>query len=180
MKRFGLPAIMLHLMACIMWTYGGRIEQDVAVTQWMSGGGIFKQLANEDGLGAMTYEIRDCQVTQNFCSARGFVEALSVQPQLFYNCTLLNASFYSPSYFTSALYLCLGLYVCVCACAPTDAVMMRMKWQGFSHWDTVCSNWVWVSKSKTGRTPENPMGNLEYRNVRESNLMVAGPRRICE
>ena len=118
MKRYGLPAIMLHLMACIMWTYGGRIQQDVAVSQFFSGGGVFKQLANEDGLGALSYEIRDCEVTQDFCSARGFVEAISVQPQLFYNCTYLSPS--CIYVWKPFIYVWVYMYMCVCVCVCSD------------------------------------------------------------
>ena len=55
-------------------------------------------------------------------------------------------------------------------------MMLRADFQCFVHWDTCCSNWVWMSRSKTGRSKDTPMGNVVYGNVAVANLMVS---RMC-
>ena len=55
-------------------------------------------------------------------------------------------------------------------------VMLRCVFQGLVHWDTCCSNWVWISRSKTGRCRANPMGTGAFENVQKANFMVS---RMC-
>lgn len=45
--------------------------------------------------------------------------------------------------------------------------------RGLSHWATVCSSWIWMSRSSTKRSIENPLGNLASEPVREGNAQVA-------
>ena len=45
---------------------------------------------------------------------------------------------------------------------------------GFNHSGTVCSSWVWVGRSQTGRTNDNPLGWREQLCVEHANVMVAG------
>eukprot|EP00969_Alexandrium_andersonii_P125266 5537792-Alexandrium_andersonii.AAC.1 len=38
------------------------------------------------------------------------------------------------------------------------ALMLRPL-VGFGHFGTVCSTWIWLSRSSTGRSESNPLGN---------------------
>ena len=55
-------------------------------------------------------------------------------------------------------------------------MMLRLSVQSLVHWDTCCSNWVWMSRSGTGRNKENPMGEASNQKVQVANLMVS---RMC-
>ena len=55
-------------------------------------------------------------------------------------------------------------------------MMMRLHLQGLVHWDTCCSNWIWMSRSGTGRNNANPMGAPSLSKVQIANLMVS---RMC-
>ena len=44
---------------------------------------------------------------------------------------------------------------------------------GFNHSGTVCSSWVWVGRSQTGRTKDTPLGWREQPCVEHANVMVA-------
>ena len=55
-------------------------------------------------------------------------------------------------------------------------MMMRLHLQGLVHWDTCCSNWIWMSRSGTGRNNANPMGDPSLSKVQIANLMVS---RMC-
>jgi hypothetical protein len=53
------------------------------------------------------------------------------------------------------------------------SVMLRMRFQGLVHWDTCCSNFVWMSRSKTGRSADTDwMGNESWMSVAVANLLV--------
>ena len=52
--------------------------------------------------------------------------------------------------------------------------LSRQRWGGASHWATVCSTWVWLSRSSTHRSESSPLGRGETsRVVSEANEMVA-------
>ena len=55
-------------------------------------------------------------------------------------------------------------------------MMLRLEVQALVHWDTCCSNWVWMSRSGTGRHSVNPMGDPSNQKVQIANLMVS---RMC-
>ena len=48
----------------------------------------------------------------------------------------------------------------------------RLSVQSLVHWDTCCSNWLWMSRSGTGRNNENPLGEPSNQKVQIANLMV--------
>ena len=43
---------------------------------------------------------------------------------------------------------------------------------GLTHWATVCSTWVYLSRSSTGRSSSNPGGDTSVRCVRSANCMA--------
>ena len=49
----------------------------------------------------------------------------------------------------------------------------RMTFFGFSPFGTVCSSWVWVCRSTTGRSVGNVLGDENVHSVKQGNLMVA-------
>lgn len=49
----------------------------------------------------------------------------------------------------------------------------RLKRGGFALLATVCSTWVWISRSSTGRNQWNPLGRRGVRCVEDANEMVA-------
>ena len=49
----------------------------------------------------------------------------------------------------------------------------RMTFFGFSPFGTVCSSWVWVCRSTTGRSDGNVLGDNNVHSVKQGNLMVA-------
>ena len=49
----------------------------------------------------------------------------------------------------------------------------RLKWFAFAPFGTVCSSWVWVCRSTSGRTPLRPLGDSGCHSVAQGNLMVA-------
>lgn len=55
-------------------------------------------------------------------------------------------------------------------------LVLCLRWGGASLSAPVCSSWVWVSRSTTGRKWFAPLGESNVRCVWESNLMVA---RLC-
>ena len=48
--------------------------------------------------------------------------------------------------------------------------------RGTNHWGTVCSTWVYLSRSSTGRSLAFPLGNVNQPVVRQANTMLA---RVC-
>ena len=65
------------------------------------------------------------------------------------------------------------------ACTPEGfmtqlALAMRLKvGQSLAHWGTMCSSWVFMSRSATGRSELRVMGDQQCRIVREGNVQVA-------
>ena len=53
---------------------------------------------------------------------------------------------------------------------------MRLVRGGLAHWGTVCSSWVWISRSTTGRSAENIQGYRDRLPVSQGNRMVARMR----
>ena len=53
---------------------------------------------------------------------------------------------------------------------------MRLCSCGLSHWGTVCSSWVFLSRSSTGRTTDNVRGRTSCLSVRQGNTQVS---RMC-
>ena len=104
-KRLCLPSILMFLMSCQTRLHG-HIPHDIQVAEWMSGAGHLKASAHRRNLGAMTYEVLDDSVHQDFTRPEGMLEAI--------------------------------------------LIIMRMSVQSLSHWDTCCSNWVWMSRSQHG------------------------------
>ena len=51
--------------------------------------------------------------------------------------------------------------------------VLRLKTNGFSSWGTVCSSWIWVCRSTSQRSKENPLGDVTKEFVRIGNQMVA-------
>ena len=50
---------------------------------------------------------------------------------------------------------------------------LRMKCKSLQWWATVCSTWVWMSRSSTYRSLRNVMGDVKLACVREANQQVA-------
>ena len=50
---------------------------------------------------------------------------------------------------------------------------LRLRFNGFSSWGTVCSSWIWVVMSTSGRTKQNPLGDSQKPFVASGNTMVA-------
>ena len=50
---------------------------------------------------------------------------------------------------------------------------LRIRARGLSFWATVCSTWVFMSRSSTGRDVTCPLGSSRFTCVQEANLMVA-------
>ncbi len=62
-------------------------------------------------------------------------------------------------------------------CGPEGFVLacslcLRLQSVAFVSFAPVCSSWVWVSRSKTGRCQAFPLGSTEYIKVRKANIMV--------
>ena len=52
--------------------------------------------------------------------------------------------------------------------------MSRQRWGAASHWATVCSTWVWLSRASTHRSEISPLGRGNVsRGVAQANEMVA-------
>ena len=52
----------------------------------------------------------------------------------------------------------------------------ELEWRGLQHWDTVCSSWVWLTRSVTKRTLWNILGDPCNKFTQDGNLMVS---RMC-
>lgn len=50
---------------------------------------------------------------------------------------------------------------------------LRLRARGLSFWATVCSTWVFMSRSSTGRDETCPLGSARFQCVQDANLMVA-------
>jgi len=53
------------------------------------------------------------------------------------------------------------------------AWVARLKDTGFTHWGTVCSTWVWISRHSTGRSKQRPMGDPSSESTVKANIMVS-------
>ena len=57
-----------------------------------------------------------------------------------------------------------------------SAIMLIMRLftgRGFTHKGTVCSSWVWMGRSQTGRTREAPLGWRDAPCVEHANVMAS-------
>ena len=54
--------------------------------------------------------------------------------------------------------------------------VLRLTEEGMTHWGTVCSTWVWISRAITGRSSENPLGFPDSKVTQDANVMVS---RMC-
>lgn len=52
----------------------------------------------------------------------------------------------------------------------------RLKRYGLTAWGTLCSSWIWVSRSVTKRSPEQVLGDISVPFVAQGNVMVS---RMC-
>ena len=52
-------------------------------------------------------------------------------------------------------------------------LVMRLKQGGLSHWGTVCSSWIWISRNTMGRSTYNPLGFNSVPSCRQGNIMVS-------
>lgn len=52
-------------------------------------------------------------------------------------------------------------------------LVRRIREHGILWASPVCSTWVWMSRGSTGRSAENPLGDITRSAVREGNLMVS-------
>ena len=52
-------------------------------------------------------------------------------------------------------------------------ILHRLHEGGIMWLATVCSSWVWISRSSTSRSPEQPMGREDSQSVASGNIMTA-------
>jgi len=57
--------------------------------------------------------------------------------------------------------------------------VMRLKPSGITHWGTVCSTWVWVSRGATKRSAATPLGDQGMQCVREAICMQGASDTQC-
>ena len=53
------------------------------------------------------------------------------------------------------------------------ALRMEDHFQSLAHWGTVCSSWIWLSRSSTGRAIWQPLGDCWSDSARAGNIMVS-------
>ena len=59
------------------------------------------------------------------------------------------------------------------------SIARQCKFKSFHDWGTLCSSWVWVARSVSGRTYINPSGDSDHWFASEGNIMVARMILIC-
>lgn len=57
-------------------------------------------------------------------------------------------------------------------------LVMRLRPGGALWGAPVCSSWVWISRSSTGRSKKRPEGNKAFAPVKEANKMVVASARF--
>ena len=53
------------------------------------------------------------------------------------------------------------------------ALRMEDHYRSLAHWGTVCSSWIWMSRSSTGRAVWQPLGDSWSASARAGNVMVS-------
>ena len=53
------------------------------------------------------------------------------------------------------------------------ALRLQEHYQSLAHWGTVCSSWIWMSRSSTGRAIVQPLGDRWSDSARAGNIMVS-------
>ena len=53
------------------------------------------------------------------------------------------------------------------------ALRLQEHYQSLAHWGTVCSSWIWMSRSSTGRAIFQPLGDRWSDSARAGNIMVS-------
>jgi hypothetical protein len=52
-------------------------------------------------------------------------------------------------------------------------LMLQVRGRGILHFATVCSSWVMINRSTSGRSPYWPLGDTSHQYVRDANTMVS-------